>query len=341
MTFIQDVLLSDYSTMGLGGNARYLAEISNKSELIDALAFVEQKGLPVIMIGGGSNIIWKDEGFDGLVLINQIKGINLDQTENEAELVAGAGEEWDEVVEYAAKLNLSGIESLSLIPGSAGATPIQNVGAYGQEIADTLVSLEAYDTQARDFVTLSKKECEFGYRHSRFKSSDKNRFFITSVKLKLSKTHMSPPFYTSLSNYLESNNVTDYSPMSIRNAVIAIRQAKLPDPKLIHNCGSFFGNPIVDIEKLAELNDTYEHVPSWPSGDGQVKLAAAWLIEQAGYKDKRDMVTGMATWPKQPLVLINEFAHSTKDLLAFKQEIVGAVEAKFGITLEQEPELLP
>jgi UDP-N-acetylmuramate dehydrogenase len=139
---------------------------------------------------------------------------------------------------------------------------------------------------------------------------------------------MSPPFYTSLSNYLESNNVTDYSPMSIRNAVIAIRQAKLPDPKLIHNCGSFFGNPIVDIE-------------SWPSGDGQVKLAAAWLIEQAGYKDKRDMVTGMATWPKQPLVLINEFAHSTKDLLAFKQEIVGAVEAKFGITLEQEPELLP
>jgi UDP-N-acetylmuramate dehydrogenase len=244
-------------------------------------------------------------------------------------------------VERSVSAGLTGIEALSLVPGTVGGTPVQNVGAYGQEIAQTLTSVEAFDIQAGTLVNLAGSECGFGYRTSRFKTSDRGRFYITAITLHLTKGNPQPPFYSSVQQYFEDHAITDYTPAAMREAVIAIRTSKLPDPAVVHNCGSFFANPIIDAGQLAALTNQFESLPYWPLEAGGAKLSAAWLLEQTGFKDYHDDTTGMATWPTQPLVFVNEHAHSTADLLTFKQQVVGAVQAKFGITLQQEPELLP
>jgi UDP-N-acetylmuramate dehydrogenase len=340
MEILKQVSLKDYSTMALGGTAANLVKVSSKAELIEAVNFARDNNLPILMVGSGSNIVWRDTGFDGLIIVNNILGFSVSE-ENEATLLTiGAGENWDSVVKQVCDMGLSGIEALSLIPGKTGSTPVQNVGAYGQEISDSLVSLQAYDLNENKFIELNNSDCNFGYRTSRFKTEDKGRFLITSVKLKLSKNIMQPPFYRALQSYLEEHDIKDYSAQSLRQAVINIRQAKLPDPEHIHNVGSFFANPIVPTSVADIIKSNYEDMPSWPAGDS-VKIPAAWLIETAGFKDFHDEVTGMGTWPKQPLVMINENASSTEDLLTFKASIVEGVKQKFGIELEQEPELLP
>lgn len=342
MDIIENVSLADYSTMGLGGTASYLTEVTDKAEIVEALNWAKEKRLPVIMIGGGSNTIWGDNGFNGLVMVNKLLRYEVFQEDGiNFSLAIGAGEPWDNVVERSVIAGLTGIEALSLIPGSAGATPIQNVGAYGQEIADTLTALEAYDTLTGDFVTIESKDCGFSYRNSRFKSADRGRFFITTIGLRLTKSNPIPPFYPAVQSYFEQNGITEHTPATLRQAVIAIRTAKLPDPTLIHNTGSFFGNPIITKELFDALSMHFSPFPNWSMPDGTVKLSAAWLIEQTGFKDFHDPETGMATWPQQPLVLINEKARTTADLLAFKQKIVSAVQEKFGVTLIQEPEMLP
>jgi UDP-N-acetylmuramate dehydrogenase len=329
--------------MGLGGSAAFLVEITNKEDLKEAHIWAKsQNDMPVIMIGTGSNIVWRDEGFNGLVIVNKITGYSLYQMfENEYYLTIGAGENWDDVVAKSVADGLTGIESLSLIPGTAGATPVQNVGAYGQEISQTLSTIEAYDTTVNEFVTLPAAGCEFGYRTSRFKTSERGRFYITAITLSLVKANPSPPFYKSVTQYLETHEITSYTSETIRNAVIAIRTSKLPDPKLVHNVGSFFANPTVPNEMYQRIVDEYDMVPHWNVENGLIKLSAAWLIEQAGFKGKHDQNTGMATWENQPLVLVNENAKSTAALLAFKEMIVTEIKTKFGIVLDQEPELLP
>lgn len=328
--------------MGLGGNAAHLAVITSRLELLEALTWAQENKTPIIMVGGGSNIVWRDEGFDGLVLVNKIERYETFQEDDENFYVtAGSGENWDTIVERSTQAGLTGIEALSLIPGSAGATLVQNIGAYGQEISQTLVTAEVFDLQANDFTTMRAEDCGFGYRTSRFKTTDRGRYFITAITLHLRKGSMMPPFYTTLQNYLDENNITDHSPMSIRNAVIAIRNSRLPNPAFVKNNGSFFQNPIVSEEKLIDLRALYPTIPSWPLKDGNIKLPAAWLIEQCGFKGVHDDTTGMATWPNQPLVLVNEHASSTADLLTFKQKIVDAVNDKFGVILQQEPELFP
>lgn len=343
MTFLEQVPLVNYSTMHLGGSAAYLCEITDRLALIEALDWARQRTLPVIMIGSGSNIIWRDEGFSGLVIINKILKFELfkEDTTN-TYLTIGSGEPWDSVVSRSVAAGLTGIEALSLIPGTAGATPIQNVGAYGQDISQTLVTVEAFDTKLKDFVTLAASDCGFGYRTSRFKTNEHGRFYITGLVLHLSSTNPIPPFYPAVTEYLAAHAITAPTPASIRAAVVSIRTQKLPDPSVVANTGSFFANPIISGGQLAQLQaDSGSELPHWANEDGSVKLAAAWLIEQAGFKDYHDSETGMGTWPTQPLVLVNERAVSTANLLAFKQKIVSGVQAKFGITLEQEPELLP
>jgi UDP-N-acetylmuramate dehydrogenase len=329
--------------MHLGGSAAYLTEISSRDELIEAISWAEAQKLPVIMIGSGSNIYWRDEGFNGLVLVNKVLRYE-DFAEDELNhyVTIGAGEIWDSAVERTVQTGLTGIEALSLVPGTAGATPVQNVGAYGQEIAQTLVSIEAYDTQAHAFVTIPASDCVFGYRTSRFKVGvDKGRFFITAITLHLMHENPEPPFYQSLQQYFEEHQITTYTPQVVRDAVIDIRTSKLPDPDIISNNGSFFANPVIDGATLAEIQDTYPDIPHWTQDNGRTKLPAAWLVEKAGFKDFHDPATGMATWPTQSLVLINEHAQHTSDLEAFKQKIVQTIAQKFGITLEQEPECLP
>lgn len=337
MEILENVSLKQYSTMQLGGMARYITHINSEAELLDVIAWAEEKNLRLKVIGVGSNIVWDDDGFDGLVAVMAIKDFEF---VGDGLVRVGAGHEWDDVVRQTVEAGLSGIEDLSYIPGTAGATPVQNVGAYGQEIANDLVSLRAYDRQRKEFVEIKNDDCAFGFRTSRFKTTDKDRFIIVSITLQLSHEPPSPPFYESLQSYLDEQNIRAYTPQIIRDAVIAIRSDKLPDPHEYANDGSFFMNPIIDKARYQKLKSNFPDIKAWPLPDGMVKISAGWLIEQAGFHDYHDKETGMATWAKQALVLINESAKSTKDLLKFKQKIVDAIQSKFGIILEQEPELI-
>ncbi len=342
MNIQQNVSLKTFSTMRLGGTASYVTEISNKQMVAEALAWADERRLPVLMIGGGSNIVWRDEGFPGLLMLNKITGFEVQQEDEENVYVtAGAGELWDDVVARTVAQGLSGIESLSLIPGTAGATPVQNVGAYGQDISQSLATVEAYDRQAKQLVAIPTQDCAFGYRTSRFKTTDRGRFFITAITLHLLKQNPKPPFYNTLQQYFDEHNVHEFTPQIVRDAVVSIRKAKLPNPAELANNGSFFANPVISEGALAQLTAAHGAVPNWPAGQGLVKIPAAWLMEKAGFKDYHDAETGMGTWPSQPLVIVNEHAQTTAQLLQFKQKIVDAVQDKFGIILEQEPELLP
>jgi UDP-N-acetylmuramate dehydrogenase len=336
----ENISLSNHSTMRLGGPAHFLQEIHQTDEIGPALQWAEERSLPVIMIGSGSNIVWSDVGYSGLVLVNKITGFELQRSADQAFLAVGAGEPWDSVVARTVAEGLSGIEQLSLIPGTTGATPVQNVGAYGREIADVLISVEAYDKTTQQMVLLPRVDCGFGYRTSRFKTSDRGRFFITKITLALSSTPPLPPFYASLQSYLSEHNITSYTPGTIREAVIAIRNSRLPDPAKVANCGSFFANPIISASELQQLREQFPDIAHWDVGHQQYKISAAWLMEYLGYKGYHEPNTGMAIWDKQPLVLVNEKAPNTASLLAFRDSIIANVERTFGITLQQEPELL-
>ncbi len=341
MELSQDISLKDYSTMHLGGNADYFIIASSAEHLIEIVNWAQQNHIQTLMVGEGSNILWRDEGFRGLVIQNKIKGLQIEDQADYAILKSGSGEIWDDVVEKSTELNLSGIECLSLIPGTSGATPVQNVGAYGQDIGSVLYELDAYDLKNKKVVTLSPEDCQFGYRQSIFKT-EPNRFYIMSISLKLSKQQLHPPFYKTLSDYLETEAVNDYSPQSLRDAVIAIRTKKLPNPKDYYNLGSFFGNPIINNDQVNKIrNNTKINPPVWKIDNQKSKISAAWLIEQAGFKNYHDQNTGMATWKNQPLVLVNELARSTQDVLTFKEQICQKVFDMFEVQLQMEPQLLP
>ncbi len=348
MFILDNVPLSGYSTMRLGGPAAHLVEITNHLEVAQAVAWAQERNLPVIMVGDGSNIVWQDSGFPGLVMVNKISGFDMSTLDEDTIYVTvGGGENWDSVVERTVSAGLSGIEFLSLIPGTAGAAPVQNIGAYGGQLSNVLLTLEAFDMQTKQLINLRASECAFGYRTSRFKTTDRHRFLITAITFQLHKKYSYQNLYHSLSQYLEDNKISDLSPSTIRTAVIAVRLAKLPDPKVVANNGSFFQNPIISQNKLEALVEKYPQLAGWHSEffwnlpDGNVKIAAGALLEYAGFKGVHDEETGMATWPAQALVLVNEHATSTADLLKFRQKILDKVESMYGIALEQEPELLP
>lgn len=349
MTILENVPLAHYSTMRLGGTASYLADITNREELKTAVAWAHEQKLEIIMIGGGSNIIWKDEGFNGLVLVNKISGFEVySEDEENAYITVGAGENWDSVVERALHTGKSGIEYLSYIPGTAGGAPVQNIGAYGHELSEIFVSLEAFDIQENKFVIIPGLDCGFGYRTSRFKfGADKNRYLITSITLHLTIQQPGTTYYHWLTEYLEAHAITKPSPLDIRQAVIEIRKKRLPDPEIIPNNGSFFANPIISAEKYHNLLENHPKLASWPSQcfwelpNATYKVAAGALLDYLGFKDFHDPTTGMGTWKEQALVLINENADKTANLLAFKKQITDKVQEVFEIQLEQEPEILP
>lgn len=332
-----NIPLSQLTTMRLGGPVQSVVTVDTADELAE---IINQLGdTPFFVLGGGSNVIAHDEGFAGVIILNRILGFEIisDDTEHTT-IRIGAGENWDSVVDRLVTMGLSGCEAMSAIPGTAGATPVQNVGAYGQEIADTLVELEAYDTTKNNFVTLKKEDCRFTYRNSIFKDPASRHHIITSIVLRLNKAPMQPPFYASLQKYLQEHGSVDYSPRSIREAVTAIRAVKLPDPRTIANTGSFFKNPIVDSITAHQIIKLWPELPHFPAPDGMIKLAAGWLIEQADLKGYA--AHGFKTYENNALVVVNESAHSYAELQAFKNEIIDRVLEKFGVTLEQEPETL-
>lgn len=337
MKILKDQSLKDYSTMRLGGRASFLSIIESEKDLLDSLDFAEENQLETLMVGSGSNIIWKEEGYKGLLLVNRIKGKKISGNR----FICCSGEIWDDAVDFTVEHDLSGLECMSLIPGTAGATPVQNVGAYGQEVSDRIESIRAYDKQKRTFVALANGDCGFAYRDSIFRRSP-GRYFLTEITFILEKEHLSPPFYSALQDYLNQKKINDYTPASLRRAVINIRSAKLPDPAVVANCGSFFKNPIISIDAYERIKQDYkeEEIPAWAHGNG-FKVSAAWLLNEAGFKDAHDKKSGMGTWPSQTLVLINEKAESSRDLMNFKTTIEKKVKKKFNIELEMEPLLLP
>jgi UDP-N-acetylmuramate dehydrogenase len=331
-----NIPLKNYLTMRLGGDTRFMAVAHNAEDIAALCRNARAQGLNIFILGGGSNSLAKDTGFDGIVIRNSIKGVTVISEDSSSTTIQfGAGELWDDAVKLTVDRNLSGMEALSAIPGTVGAAPVQNIGAYGQEVADTFVSLDAYDITTDQFVTLNADQCQFAYRHSIFRGESSGRYVITSVTFKLYKTTPSPPFYKALQDYFDARNTTLFTPEVIRQAVIDIRKEKLPDPVERPNTGSFFKNAIIELWQRDELLKEYPDMPSYDLGNKTFKIPTGWLIEQTGLKGS--LLHGMRVHDKNALVLINESATSYQDLAAARSEIIGAVRDKFRITIEQEP----
>lgn len=332
MRVSENILISSLTTMRLGGPARYLLEVEHVEDAADAYGFAAQYHLPTFVLGYGANTIGHDEGFNGAIVMNRITGITAEKIGEITRLKVMGGEIWDNVVAYACERGLTGIEGLSKIPGLAGAAPVQNIGAYGQDVAETLVSIEVYDSANGEFKTLAKDELNFTYRKSILNTTERGRYFVISITLELKEGQMMRPFYNSIESYISDYGVSDFSPQGIREIVSKIRADKLPDPLEKPSAGSFFKNVYLS-EAEAEIAEG-KGIPVQRGRDGN-KINSAWLIDQAGLKGK--VIHGFRVNEKAPLVLINESANGYQDLAKARSEIVSKVYDRFGYWLEQEP----
>ena len=331
-----NIPLKNFTTMKLGGPARFMVDVRTTDELVTVYRNARSKNLPIFILGGGSNVIAKDEGFPGLVIRIRIPGFEtINDDVSTTTIKVGAGESWDQTVKRTVDMRLTGMEALSMIPGTVGGAPVQNIGAYGQEVSETIASLEAYDSKTDAIVTLTNEQCKFSYRNSIFRSTETGRYIITSVTFKLYKSAPQPPFYDALQAYFDQHGITMFTQQIIRDAVIAIRSEKLPDPSTTPNTGSFFKNAIIEDWQLAELTTKYPDIKTYEMGDGRIKVPTGWLIEKVGLKGQ--LLHGIRVHDKNALVLINESASGYADLAAARDEIIGKVRDTFRIQIEQEP----
>ncbi|MCY3788978.1 MAG: UDP-N-acetylmuramate dehydrogenase [Gemmatimonadetes bacterium] len=330
----ENVPLAPFTTMVLGGPARYLAECTSLDEMRTCLEWAEAEGLSVQVLGGGSNVLFADAGYSGLVLKVGLSGVVF----NGATVEVGAGEDWDEFVQCCVERGLAGVECLSGIPGSVGATPIQNVGAYGQEVKDTIVEVRALDRQTLEEIAFAPAECGFAYRQSRFKGADRDRFIVTSVTYRLDASGQPQIRYPELRRHVQDDRPTL---ATVRDAVLVLRRSKSmvidPQDPNSRSVGSFFLNPVIDAEAFDALKDRYPNVPSFPDSAG-VKVPAAWLVEQAGFH-KGLQRGGAGISERHALALVNR-GGTTREVLALAGEIREGVEQTFGIRLEREPVLV-
>ncbi|MEX0609248.1 MAG: UDP-N-acetylmuramate dehydrogenase [Balneolaceae bacterium] len=328
----QNYNLIHHNTMGIAARARFFIGVKSMQDLKTVLK-KRYKELPLLIIGGGSNLLFVND-FEGLVIHNQIAGIEIiGEKSDQVELKIGAGENWHELVLYCVNRGLGGIENLSLIPGSAGAAPIQNIGAYGVELEEVFVSLEALETASGMIKTFNKKECEFAYRESIFKTELKGKFIITSITLRLKKNASVNTTYKALAKKLEEKGISNPGIKDVSEAVIEIRQSKLPDPTKIGNTGSFFKNPVLSKARFEELRQVYPDMPNYPAGK-KVKIPAAWLIDQCGWKGKRFGDAGVHKL--QALVIVNYGGASGEEIWNLAGRIQESVRQKFGVALTPE-----
>ena len=339
MQIQQNFSLRSYNTFGIDVAAAYFASFASLEELAELTTFCEEKNhLPQLVLGGGSNVLFTQD-FRGIVLKNDIKGIELVKEDATHYYVRSAGgENWHQFVLFCLENNYAGVENLSLIPGNVGASPIQNIGAYGVEIKDVFHELEAWHLQEHKLETFAAADCKFDYRDSVFKTKYKGQFVITSVTFKLLKEPVYDISYGAIKQELEAMAVTDVSIRAIANSVIKIRRSKLPDPEVIGNAGSFFKNPTIPASRFETLKETYPSLPGYPAKNDTVKIAAGWLIEQCGWKGFRRGDAGCHE--KQALVLVNYGNASGIDIYALSMEIMHSVETKFGILLEREVNII-
>ena len=330
--------IENYTTFGVPVKAKLFSAFSSVDQLKKILSIKELREEKQLVLGGGSNLLFTKD-FDGLVLKNELLGIEqIKEDKSEVWLKVGAGENWHEFVMYCVNKNLGGIENLSLIPGNVGASPMQNIGAYGVEIKDVFVSLEALNIATQEVEIFDNKECKFGYRESIFKNSHKGKYIILSVTYKLSKTPVFNTSYGAIENQLKEMGIKELSVKSISDAVIAIRSSKLPDPKKIGNAGSFFKNPIVSKDKFAKLIVDFPEIANYQQNDGSVKIAAGWLIDQLGWKGKTFENYGVHK--NQALVLVNYGGGTGENIFNLSSDIMNSVLNKYGIQLEREVNII-
>lgn len=333
MILQHNISLKPFNTFGIDMPAKTFASFGHMDELKELLSAKQEKE-QMMVLGGGSNILLT-KPFDGWVLHNRIPGISIVKEDPEFVWVrAGAGENWHGFVLHCIAQNWAGVENLSLIPGCVGASPMQNIGAYGVEIKDIFDSLEAWNIADRELVVFSKTDCRFGYRESVFKRTLKNQFIITSVTFKLSRKPVFHTSYGAIQQELEAMGVTELSIKAISDAVIRIRQSKLPDPAVTGNAGSFFKNPEIELTQYLALKHAYPDLPGYPTLPGFTKVPAGWLIEKAGWKGYREGDAGVH--PKQALVLVNYGSANGTQVYALSEKIVQDIKNRFGIELERE-----
>ena len=338
MNIIENYPLLKLNTFGVDVKAKYFTSINTINELIELTKTNVFKNLALLILGGGSNILFTKD-FDGLVILNNIKGKEIiDQNQQSIFLKIGAGENWHELVMYCVDNGWGGIENLSLIPGNTGTAPMQNIGAYGVEIKETFIELEALEISSGKIVKFNNSDCEFGYRESVFKNKMKNQYIILNITLELKKNPVLNINYGDVKAILESQNIKNPTIKEVSNAIISIRQSKLPDPKKIGNSGSFFKNPIVSLNQLELIKKKYPNVVNYEINENEFKIAAGWLIERAGWKGKKFNNYGIHE--KQALVLVNYGLANGMEIFELSEKIILDIEDKFGITLEREVNII-
>jgi UDP-N-acetylmuramate dehydrogenase len=342
---LEHVPLAPLSTLGVGGAARWMGRAQCVEHVLAAQGWAGARGVPLFVLGGGSNLVIADEGVDGLVLQMRVSGVNAAPKGEDTIVSAGAGESWDELVEFAVRRGLAGIECLSGIPGTVGGTPIQNVGAYGQEVASVIEWVDAVDRVTQGTVRLSRSECGFSYRMSRFKQHDAGRFIICSVAFRLRPGAPATLTYPDVVEYLSRQGIDSPDVRAVREAVLNIRRRKgmvidATDPDT-RSVGSFFMNPVVDRETFEGIRHrgsqgSAPQVPHFLMDNGTVKIPAAWLIEQSGFsRGHVDGASGLST--KHPLAIINRGGATARDIIRLARRIKTAVFERFGIALRPEP----
>lgn len=350
MNVQENIPLKDFTTFRIGGSARYFAVVISIEELKEAAAYAKERSLPIFVLGGGSNILVSDQGFPGLVIKIKIQGIESKEVDhNKVEVIAGAGEDWDQFVGNMVEHGLYGIENLSLIPGSVGAAPVQNIGAYGVEAKDTLSWVEVFNIETGEIEKLTNVQCAFTYRDSIFKKPEGKKYIITRVAFLLSKEGKLSTAYKDVAEYIKNNNVIDLTLQKIRDIVIDIRTKKLPDVKEIGTAGSFFKNPIIPKSTFEELLKQYPELPGYvvvsspafpKEGVGGVyKIPAAFLLDKlCGFKGYRDGNVGV--YKTQALVLVNFNGATAKEIFSLSEKMIACVKEKTNIILEREVQLI-
>ena len=332
----QNVSLKPYNTFGIDVKANFFADIYSVDDLMKLFTNSAIEGKKLLILGGGSNMLFTED-FDGIVIKLSIPGISYTTQGDEIIVTAGAGVVWNDLVTFCVNNGFAGLENLTLIPGTVGASPIQNIGAYGVELKDVFLSCEAFEIAALKTKMFSFEDCKFGYRDSVFKNDLKGKYIITQVSFRLTKIANLQTHYGAITAELTNRNIITPNIADVSAVVAAIRVSKLPDPSTIGNAGSFFKNPVITEAQFQELIQKFPDIVNYPVQNG-VKLAAGWLIEQCGFKGK--VVGNTGTWKNQALVLVNHGNASGQEVYSFSEQIINSVHTKFGVTLEREVNIL-
>lgn len=337
MQLLQNHSLQPFNTFGIAVKAKFFAEIKSAEDLTTLFKDPAVKDYKLLILGGGSNMLFIKD-YDGLVVKISIKGISVKTDGDDVLVTAGAGEVWDSLVKYCVDEGYAGIENLTLIPGTVGASPIQNIGAYGVEVKDVFESCTAFEIATGKIKTFTKADCEFGYRESVFKGRLKGQYIITSVTYRLSAKPNLQTHYGAINAELERRGIAEPTIADVSEVVAAIRVSKLPDPSTIGNAGSFFKNPVIEKVQFDSLLYQFPDIPHYPAANEKIKLAAGWLIESCGFKGVIDGNTG--TWANQALVLVNHGGATGQEVYIFSEKIIATVHEKFGVLLEREVNIL-